>query len=208
MSKSVKWNAKYNQNSIEIQTKNGNKIRVPIHVKFGTNVIELPVNDGKLYADNAPNELSNLNVGTFTIINQIPTSPTNPTKRTWKKYVLTGCAKKAGIYDKSKEAMVYDANAFTVFCNNWQSYKEPLFTDGGYYALPESEMDNFFTIKPKDLIIFAEIADSAPTTTAEFMALKSKYADCGGEITGAEVYIQYRSNGTPWRTNHIEILKG
>lgn len=184
-------------------------IKVPIKVKYGQSIIEIPVNTGdKLYYDNAPAGLSGLNGETFTIINQIPLNPSNATKTAWKKHILTGCSKRGGLYDKSSGTMVFDANTWTVFCDNWQNYKEPLWVCNGYYALTEDEKNEFFTVRPKDLIIFAEIDDPVPTSTAEYQALKNKYADCGGEITGVEVYINYHPNGNPWRTNHIEIIKG
>ena len=182
--------------------------KIEFNVKYGKNTVEIPVNGGKLYADRAPTGLSDLNTDVYTIINQIPASSTSAAKTAWKKHFLTKCDKKEGLYDQSKEAMVYDANAFTVFCGNWQDYRKPLFVDGGYYALPEDEKERYFTVRPKDFIIFAKVDDAAPETTAEFMALKNKYADYGGEITGAEVYINYHPDGTPWRTNHIEIIKG
>ncbi|WP_249311795.1 hypothetical protein [Congzhengia minquanensis] len=152
--------------------------------------------------------LSNLNSEVFTIINQIPTSQTVATKSAWVKHTLTMCGKKDGLYDKTSGAMVFKANTWTAFIYNWEQYKKPLWTDGGYYALADEKKGGHFTVNVGDLLIFAEIPDAVPKTLQEFNALRDKYKDNGGIITGSEVYINYKPNGAPWSTNHIEIIKG
>ena len=204
---SIPFTLRYGVNVVPLSY-GGRTVDMTFVSKFGRNEVDLPITiHDTIYLDNAVG-LSDLNTGVYTLINQIPASAESAAKTTWKKHYLPQCSKQYGLYDKSKEAMVYDANAFTVFCKNWQDYRRPLFVDGGYYALADAEQDKYFTVKPKDLIIFAKIDDPAPTSTAEFIALKNKYADLGGEVTGAEVYIHYRPNGEPWKTNHIEIIKG
>ena len=152
--------------------------------------------------------LSNLNGQVFTIINQIPQSQTVATKQAWKKYRLTDCGKRDGLYDKSSGTMLYRANTWTAYLQNWQHYKAPTWLDGGYYALPEDEKSKYFTVNVGDLLIFADITDAAPATMQEFNALRDKYKDVGGVITGQEAYINYKPDGTPWATNHIEAIKG
>lgn len=182
-------------------------MKIKFDVKYGRNTIELPINTGeKIYSDNS-NGLSNLNNQHFTIINQIPTSQSVMTKMAWKKRLLTKCNKKDGIYDKSSQGVVYKANTWTAYIFDWLEYKPPLWVDGGYYALADDAKVEFFTAAVGDLLIFAEIDDPVPTSIAEFDALRNKYKDCGGIITGAEAYISYRPNGKPWKTNHIEIIK-
>lgn len=149
--------------------------------------------------------LSNLNNKTFTIINQIPQAPNVATKVTWRKYRLKRCDKRDGLYDKSSGTMVYKSNSFTVYAKNWENYKTPNWLDDGYYAMAD---DNYYTANVGDLIIFADIPDDAPTTTAEFTALTQKYKDIGGIISGVNVYINHKPDGTPWKTNHIELIKG
>ncbi len=183
-------------------------MKVGFNVKYGYNEIDIPVNEGKTYADNAPNGLSNLNGKVFTIINQIPTSASVAAKTGWKKYRLTDCGKRDGLYDKSSGTMAYKANTWTAYINDWQQYKTPTWLDDGYYALPENEKSNYFTANVGDLLIFADITDDAPTTLQEFNALRDKYKDMGGIIAGQEVYINYKPNGTPCKTNHIECIKG
>ena len=152
--------------------------------------------------------LSVLNNETFTIINQIPQAPNVATKITWKKHTLKGCDKKNGLYDKSSGTMVYKTNSFTAYVYDWQHYKAPNWLENGYYSMADIDKEGVFTANIGDLIIFADIPDVAPTTTAEFTALTQKYKDIGGLISGVNVHINYKPNGEPWRTNHIEIVKG
>ena len=67
---------------------------------------------------------------------------------------------------------------------------------------------NFYTANVGDLIIFADIPDEVPETISEFTALTQKYKDIGGIISGVNVFINYKPDGTPWKTNHIELIKG
>lgn len=151
--------------------------------------------------------LSQLYDKTFTIINQIPTSETIATKIAWVKHTISGCDKSDGLYDKSTGNMVYKANTFTAYIKNWESYRDPNFSGNGYYSIYNRNPD-LFTATPGDLVIFRAIDDPAPTTVKEFNDLRTKYAAEGGAITGAEAYINYRSAGVPWSTNHIELIKG
>ena len=183
-------------------------MKVGFNVKYGYNEIDIPVNSGKSYADNAPAGLSNLNGQVFTIINQIPTSQTVATKTAWKVYRLTDCGKRDGLYDKSSGTMAYKANTWTAYINDWQQYKPPTWLADGYYALSDAEVAEHYTANVGDLLIFEDITDEAPTTLKEFTALRDKYKDIGGIITGQEVYVNYKPNGTPWKTNHIECIKG
>lgn len=152
--------------------------------------------------------MSNLFSETFTIINQIPQSPTVPTKVLWKKHFITNCDRRDGIFDRSTGTMAYKANAWTVWCKDWEKYKPPIWTADGYYTLGDDEKDDYFTANVGDLIVFAEIPDIVPTTVAEFQALVNKYRENGGQITQAQSYINYHADGRPWATNHIEMIKG
>lgn len=152
--------------------------------------------------------MSDLFSETFTIINQIPQSQTQANKVKWKKHFITQCDKRDGIFDKSNATMAYKANAWSVWCKDWQNYKPPIWTADGYYTLGDDEKDDYFTANVGDLVIFAEIPDVKPTTVQEFQALVNKYRDNGGTITQAQSYINYRPDGTPWSTNHIEMIKG
>ena len=151
--------------------------------------------------------LSNLYDQTFTMINQIPASQDNPAKTAWTKRLLAGCDKVDGIYDKSSGGIVFKSSAFTVYCKDWEKYRAPLFTADGYYSLYRSD-ETLYTANIGDLILFAAVDDPAPASVAEFNALRDKYRNCGGVITACECYINYKPDGTPWRTNHIEIVKG
>jgi len=152
--------------------------------------------------------MSNLGGQVFTIINQIPQSSAVSTKVKWKKFRLSDCGKRDGLYDRSSGTMAYRANTWTAFINDWKNYKAPTFLDGGYYALDDEWKDQYFTANVGDLLIFADIPDEAPTTIQEFNQLRDKYRDIGGPITSAEVYINFKADGTPWKTNHIELVRG
>lgn len=149
---------------------------------------------------------SNLKNKTFTIINQIPQSAAVATKTAWKKNTVGNCGMINGIIDRTTGTMIHKANTFTAFIGEWKKYKAPNWLDGGYYAL--SDKDNYFTVNIGDLIVFADIPDLAPTTMQEFQTLVTKYKDNGGTVSSAQAYINYKSDGTPWKTNHIEAIKG
>ena len=151
--------------------------------------------------------MSRLKNKTFTIINRIPTSPENAQIAAYEKYLLKGCDFRLGFFDKSAEAIVYKSNTWTAWLDDWQHYKSPTWLDGGYYALTADEKNGFYTANNGDLLIFADISDDAPRNTSEFQALVSKYKDLGGLISSAEAYINYNSK-KPWKTNHIELIKG
>ena len=183
-------------------------MKIRFKAKYGTTEIDIPVNGGKIHADNAPAGLSNLAGEIFTIINQIPESSHVSTRKQWIKNKLVNCGKRDGIYDQSSGTMAYKANTWTAYIYDWQNYRPPHWLEKGYYSLAEEEKTGFFTVAVGDLIVFADIPDDVPTNISEFNALKKKYESMGGIITGQEVYINYKPDGKPWRTNHIEAIKG
>ena len=152
--------------------------------------------------------LSNLQNSTFTIINQIPQSISSAKKRAWFKHTLRKCGKQNGIYDRTGGTMLYKTNTFTAYIGDWERYMPPSWLNTGYYTLPDKDKANYFTVNVGDLIVFDDIDDSVPTTLQEFQALVAKYGDNGGTVTGFQEYINYKPNGEPWRTNHIEAVKG
>ena len=184
-----------------------NTTKISFDVKYGRNTIEIPFTAGKSYGKSSP-ELSNLNNQVFTIINQIPTSQTVSTKVAWEKYRLDKCGKSDGLRDESSKTMAYKANTWTAYIGNWQEYKPPTWLDDGYYALSDDEKAEYYTANVGDLLIFADIPDETPTTLQEFNALRDKYKDIGGIITSQKAHTLYKSNGTPWPNNHIELIKG
>lgn len=152
--------------------------------------------------------LTDLFAETFTIINQIPTSATNPAKIVWKVSKIKRCSRHNGIYDQSAGGMGYKADAWTVRCKEWQSYRPPMWTENGYYTIPDDEKSAFYTASVGDLVVFADISDPAPTSVAEFNALVQKYRNNGGVLTAAESYVHHDAAGIPWETNHIKMVRG
>lgn len=152
--------------------------------------------------------LSNLNDKTFTIINQIPTSETVSAKIKWVKKILRFCGKQNGLYGKTNETMLNKSNAWTAYIGDWERFKEPNWSDDGYYSINDIENSEYYTANVGDLLIFGEITDAAPNSMQEFQRLVQKYKDGGGLITSVETYINYKADGTAWKTNHIELIKG
>ena len=64
-----------------------------------------------------------------------------------------------------------------------------------------------YTIAVGDLIVFDDVDDVAPSSVAEFNALVNKYKNNGGTVTSSEAFINYNGS-TPWKTNHIEAVRG
>lgn len=152
--------------------------------------------------------MSDLHSDCFTLVIQIPTSESNAAKKAWKKITLSNCGKKDGLYDGSTGTMTFRANTWTAYVYDWERYKKPVWTEGGYYILKDTEKERYFTANVGDLLIFADVPDPAPATLSEFSALCDKYRGSGGTITGVEAHIRYRPDGTPWATNHIALIKG
>lgn len=151
--------------------------------------------------------LSKLMNKTFTIINRIPTSDSNAHPAAYKKHTLQGCDVQTGFFDKSSGTTVYKSNVWTAWFSDWQHYKLPAWTDGGYYNLTDDEKDGYYTANNGDLLIFGDIPDAVPTNEQEFQKLTAKYKNTGGLITTARAYINYKADGKPWKTNHIELIK-
>lgn len=138
---------------------------------------------------------------------QIPTSASIATKTKWIKYTLNGCDKTDGVYDKTSDTVVNKATSWTVYVKDWQSWRAPSWVGGGYYAQTALEKQNTYTIAVGDLIVFDDVDDVAPSSVAEFNALVNKYKNNGGAVTSSEAFINYNGS-TPWKTNHIEAVRG
>lgn len=138
---------------------------------------------------------------------QIPTSASIATKSKWIKYTLKGCDKTDGVYDKTSDTIVNKATSWTVYVKDWQSWRAPSWVGGGYYAQTALEKQNTYTIAVGDLIVFDDVDDVAPSSVAEFNALVNKYKNNGGTVTSSEAFINYKGS-TPWKTNHIEAVRG
>ena len=138
---------------------------------------------------------------------QIPTSASIATKAKWIKHTLKGCDKTDGVYDKTSDTIINKATSWTVYVKDWQSWRAPSWVGGGYYAQTALEKQDTYTIAVGDLIVFADVDDVAPSSVAEFNALVNKYKNNGGAVTSSEAYINYNGS-TPWKTNHIEAVRG
>ena len=180
-------------------------MKIRFDVKWGTNVIDVPICPEP---QNENGGLSNLKDKTFTVINRIPTAAGSAQIEKWIKNTLRGCDRLDGIYDRTNGTMVRAADTWTAWLGDWQSFKSPDWLDDGYYTLTDDEKARFYTANVGDLLIFNEIPDSAPTDERGFRALIDKYKSMGGIITGVKAYINYKPNGAPWHTNHIELTRG
>ena len=81
-----------------------------------------------------------------------------------------------------------------VITRDVEHYKTPL----EYAQLPADLKENYYTVKPNDFIVLAEV-DDIVTTSREFQDLQSKYKDNGFSVTAVSAYL----NGT--NTNNIHI---
>lgn len=138
---------------------------------------------------------------------QIPTSASIATKAKWIKYTLKGCDKTDGVYDKTSDTIINKATSWTVYVKDWQSWRAPSWVGRGYYAQTALEKQNTYTIAVGDLIVFDDVDDVVPSSVAEFNALVNKYKNNGGAVTSSEAFINYNGS-TPWKTNHIEAVRG
>ena len=138
---------------------------------------------------------------------QIPTSASISTKAKWIKYTLKGCDKTDVVYDKTSDTIVNKATSWTVYIKDWQSWRPPSWVGNGYYALTALDKQGAYTISVGDLIVFDDVDDVAPSSVAEFNALVNKYKNNGGAVTSSEAFINYNGS-TPWKTNHIEAVRG
>lgn len=152
--------------------------------------------------------LSKLNNDTITIINQIPQSDTSAVKVEWRKHIIRNCSVRMGIFDKSSGTMSNSANTFTVYVKDWQNYTAPDWLQNGYYSMSDEDKEKHYTANINDLVIFDAVPDAVPTKVSEFTALTQKYKDIGGLVSSVSVYINHKPSGEPWKTNHIEIVKG
>lgn len=144
--------------------------------------------------------LSNLYDKTFTIINQIPESPKSKRKVGWKMFKLTGCDVVGAKYDRSQGTIGLESGAHNVYIKNWQDYCP---SADFYETLPAGK----YTLARGDLIIFEDIDIAAPTSVEEYDSLIEKYVDTSLTVSDFEVFVNYKRNGMPWRTNHIEVMK-
>ena len=153
--------------------------------------------------------LSKFGTKTFTIINQIPKSENDTSKTKWQKHILTHCDVRNGVYDKSTGVFSGRGNLWTVYIYDWQFYKPPIWSKDGYYFLDDLKKEKYFTVNVGDLIIFENIPDKVPTSISEFSELEKKYRQNGGTVSNCEAFIRFKRDGkTPWKTNHIEAVKG
>ena len=144
--------------------------------------------------------LSNLCGKTFTIINQIPESDNRRKKVAWRMRKIKNCGKVGGVYDRSSGTMVKTSGEYTVYIKEPESYVSP----AEYYA---SDNTDKFTLGKGDFIIFDDVDDAVPKNGDEYDALIDKYSDNGMTVSDFEIYINHKPDGTPWKTNHIEVIK-
>lgn len=145
--------------------------------------------------------LSNLCDKTFTLINQIPQSQTNKKKIAWHKHTLTKCDVVGGVYDRSQHTLIKTSGEYTAYIKDWERY----IPAQQYYNM--SDCSDKFTIAKGDLIIFSDIPEDAPSDGDSFDLLVDKYSGNCMTVSDFELYINYRSDGKPWKTNHIEVIK-
>lgn len=157
-------------------------MKVEFNVKYGKNVIEIPVeeNTRPKYKPFGKNDKFTKK---FTIYNDIPEY--GAVERHFDRFVIDKCLVYGGSVERAANGTVQNiVNAQTVVTKDIAHYKPPM----EYLRLPADEKDKYYTVKANDFIVFDEV-DDVVTTSLEFRDLQDKYKDNGMSITSVNPYI-------------------
>lgn len=117
-----------------------------------------------------------------TIYNDIPADAVND--RRFDRCVIDKCNIQGGIVSKADGTIENIVNAVTVISKDVDRYKSP----SSYKAMPVDLADSVYTVQVGDFVVLAEV-DDAVTTSREFAALQTKYADNGFVVRTVSVHI-------------------
>lgn len=118
-----------------------------------------------------------------TIYNDIPADMVN--NRRFDRFVIDKCNIQGGIISKTDGTIENIVNAITVITKYIEYYKSPL----EYSRIPVDLKKDFYTVQIGDFIVLDEV-DDIVTTSREFAALQSKYADNGIVVRSVSPNIQ------------------
>lgn len=154
-------------------------MKVEFNVKYGKNVIEIPIPDKTAFTESNMTDLWGSRV---TIYNDVPASEISG--RAFERFVIDKCNIQGGFVDKSDGTIRSVANAKTVITKDIEHYKSP----EDFYNMPESERSGFYTAQTGDFVVFGEVPDVV-STAIDFAELQDKYKNNGIKITSVSANI-------------------
>lgn len=156
-------------------------MKVEFDVKYGKNVIDIPVPESAL-TELGGGGLVNLFNRKVTIYNDI--ADDGITDRHFDRFVVDKCSVQSGYVEKADGTVQNIVNSVSVITRDIAHYKTPL----EYNRLPVDEKEKYFTARVDDFIVLAEV-DDIVTTSQEFRALREKYKNNGILITAVNENI-------------------
>lgn len=147
-------------------------MKVKFKVKYGENVIDIPIPEQSQRPTFDRGGMANLWKHKVTIYNDIPKTAVED--RHFDRFVIDLCNIQGGIVSKADGTIENIVNAVTVISKDVDRYKTPL----EYAKLPVDIRGDFYTVQAGDFIVLAEVEDIV-TTSREFAELQEKYKDNG-----------------------------
>lgn len=155
-------------------------MKVGFNIKYGKNVIEIPITDNTKPAFTKSN-MTNLWKSKATIFNDI--SQADGT-RLFERFVIDKCQVSGQLVDKANETIRNVVNAKTVITKDIEHYKSPI----EYVSLSQEERENYYTAQVGDFIVFEEV-DDVITNAQEFLKLQTKHKNNGIKIVSVSANI-------------------
>lgn len=116
--------------------------------------------------------MTDLYKGKVTIYNDVPADKVND--RRFCRRVIDRCNVQGGIISKADGTVENIVNSTTVITRDVKRYKPPR----DFYGTPADLASGVYTVQIGDFVVLAE-ADDIVTTSKEFAALQTKYANSG-----------------------------
>lgn len=152
-------------------------MKVEFNVKYGKNVIEIPITDKTKPAFTKSN-MTDLWKAKVTIYNDVPKTAFE--ERRIDRHVIDLCQVQGGYVDKANGTVQNIVNAKSVITKDISRYKPP----EEYYLLPAGERDNYFTVQVGDFVVLREVEDVI--TWQELSQLVNKYKNDGFRILSVQ----------------------
>lgn len=156
-------------------------MKVEFDVKWGRNVIEIPIPESVVRPFDKGGQ-TNLFSKKVTIYNDVESDGVNP--RSFNRFVIDECMIYNQVAEGGEGTIQKIVNAQNVITRDVKHYKSPI----EYARLPVDEKEKFFTVNIDDFVVLGEV-DDVVTTSREFQALQEKYANNGFSITAVNVSI-------------------
>ncbi len=147
-------------------------MKVKFKVKYGENVIDIPIPEQNQRPNFDRGGMADLWKHKVTIYNDI--AKTAVEERHFDRFVIDLCNIQGGIVSKADGTIENIVNAVTVISKDVDRYKTPL----EYAKLPVDIREDFYTVQVGDFIVLSEV-DDIVTTSREFADLQEKYKDNG-----------------------------